>query len=62
MLGLFAGAESFQDIPVSLPEIESESPVIIRVCPESGKGVVVNGYVYFDREKGINCTTSVGAA
>ncbi len=50
------------EIPVNLPQIESDAPIIIRLCPEwkSHKIYQVGGEVYFNKEKGMNCTPGGG--
>jgi hypothetical protein len=54
------------EIPVNLPEVESKTPIIIRVCPEdlpdgkSNKGYWEDGYLYFSKEKAINCSQDGG--
>ena len=62
------------DVPVMVPEAESDSPIIIRLCPKvhvreecdgswnlySEKGYQENGYLYFSKEKAMNCTIGGG--
>jgi hypothetical protein len=52
----------FPEIPVNVPQVESEVPIIIRLCPEwrSGQGYVENGNLYFSKEKAVNCTPGGG--
>lgn len=58
-------SEYLKEIPVNMPKVESETPIIIRICPEisiNGKGIFYqeNGYIYFSKEKAINCVTEGG--
>lgn len=57
-------SEYLEEIPVDLPQTESESPIIIRVCPDwqSGRGNLENGDVYFSKEKATNCTPGGGSS
>lgn len=53
------------DIPVHLPEVESGTPIIIRLCPQSLPGNRVRGYredgnIYFSSKKAMNCTPGGG--
>jgi len=52
----------FDEIPVNLPEVKSDSPIIIRVCPEwePGKGYLEGGQLYFSKEMAMNCTPGGG--
>ena len=51
-----------EEAPVDLPEVQSDSPIIIRVCPEFGqKSYQENGYRYFSKEKAVNCSVGGGA-
>jgi hypothetical protein len=66
MLGL-AGVESYEkvsgsreEIPVNVPQVQSNSPIIIKLCPETGKSYVEDGNIYFNKEKEINCTPGGG--
>ena len=50
----------WDEVPVNLPEVESETPIIIRLCPESlpgnrVRGYQENGHLYFSQEKAMNC-------
>lgn len=55
-------------VPVKLPEVESETPIVVRICPEFRfRGRDFNGYrennnIYFSKEKGMNCTPGGGGA
>ncbi len=50
------------EIPVDLPTVESETPIMIRLCPawESGKEYFDDGRIYFSEEKAMNCTPGGG--
>lgn len=50
------------EIPVDLPTVESETPIMIRLCPEweSGKEYFDDGQIYFSKEKAMNCTPGGG--
>jgi hypothetical protein len=50
------------EVEIKIPEVESNTPIIIRVCPEpeSGKYFLENGWLYFSKEKAINCTHGGG--
>ena len=65
MLGLSAVrlVGYFEEIPVKVPAIESTTPIIIRLCPEFGsrRGYLEDGYLYFSKEKGMNCTPGGGS-
>lgn len=51
-----------EEIPVNLPKVESDSPIIIRLCPEiiigkkGNKFYQEDGKIYFSKEKAVNCT------
>lgn len=61
-------SEHLEEIPVNLPKVESDTPIIIRLCPElftNGKRNKVyeeNGLRYFSKEKAVNCTPGGGGA
>lgn len=60
-------ADYWDEIPVQLPDIESETPIIIRICPERLPGNRVRGYgengnIYFSKEKALNCTAGGGGS
>ena len=69
-------AAHFDEVPVVLPDVRSDSPIIIRVCPEiqgregygrswnvySEKGYQEHGKLYFNEEKAMNCTPGGGGA
>jgi hypothetical protein len=57
-------SEYLEEIPVKVPVVESATPIIIRLCPdlESRKFYKENGYVYFNKEKGVNCNIGSGGA
>lgn len=66
---IYAGlSEYLKVIPVNLPKVESESPIIIRVCHESfaygkkDKHYYENGYIYFSQEKAMNCAIDIGSS
>jgi hypothetical protein len=55
----------WDEVPVNLPEVESQTPIIIRLCPEYLPGNRVRGYrehgeIYFSKEKAIKCTPGGG--
>ncbi len=60
-------SEYLEEIPVNVPKVESDTPIIIRICPErldNGKiikGYQEDGYLYFSKEKGILCTQGGGS-
>jgi hypothetical protein len=64
MLGLAAVRvwDYFDDVYVNVPKVESDTPIIIRICPEweTGKGYVEAGDLYFSQEKAIECTPGGG--
>jgi hypothetical protein len=51
-------------VPIKLPQIESTSPIIMRLCPDMGTGkfYLENGNLYFNKEKGIDCTPGGGGS
>jgi hypothetical protein len=55
-------AAYLEEVPVDAPKVESEAPIMIRVCrePGSAKEYRENGYQYFSKEKSVNCTTGGG--
>jgi hypothetical protein len=57
-------SEYFEEIPVDLPTVESETPILIRLCPErdARQGYYEKGHIYFSKEKAINCTPGGGGA
>ncbi len=61
-------SEYLTEIPVNLPKVESNTPIIIRVCHEpfvfgkKDKNYYENGYIYFSKEKAISCKIDVGAS
>ncbi len=53
-------ADYFEEIPVDLPQVNSDSPIIIRVCPDwrsSRKGYEEEGSDFFEE---INCIPGGG--
>ncbi len=52
------------EIPINLPKVQSDTPIIIRLCPDekSNKGYWEGGYLYFSKEKAINCSQGGGGA
>jgi hypothetical protein len=52
------------DVPVNVPEVESTTPIIIRLCPEweTTKGYWEDGNLYFSTEKAMNCAAGGGAS
>jgi hypothetical protein len=60
--------EYFKEIPVNLPKVETETPIIIRVCRnpfvfiKKDKNYYENGYIYFSKEKDMNCKIDVGTS
>lgn len=60
-------SEYLKEIPVNVPKVESETPIIIRLCPEPfvygkrNKHYQENGYIYFSKEKAINCSHGGGS-
>lgn len=60
--------EYSKEIPVNVPKIESDTPIITRLCPEpfvygkKDKHYYENGHIYFSKEKAINCKIDVGAS
>lgn len=67
-LGLAAASVSnwyLQEVYVRVPEVKSDTPIIIRLCPDEalGKGYWEDGYIYFSKEKAVNCViNSLGAS
>ncbi len=61
-------SEYSEEIPVNVPKVESDTPIIIRLCPELSNGEKRNkfyqedGYIYFSKEKAINCSQGGGGA
>lgn len=59
-------SDYLEEIPVNLPKVEADTPIIIRLCPElstrekRNKFYQENGYIYFSEEKAINCTPEGG--
>ncbi len=55
-----------EEIPVNLPKVESDSPIIIRLCPEiiigkkGNKFYQEDGKIYFSKEKAVNCSKGGG--
>ena len=50
-----------EEISVDMPKVQSDTPIIIRLCPEQGKkSYQENGYTYFSKEKTVNCTQGGG--
>ena len=61
-------SERSEEIPVSMPKVESDTPIIIRICPDKtptngqkSKGYWENGYLYFSKEKAIDCSRGGGS-
>lgn len=53
------------EIPVDVPKVDSDTPIIIRLCPEfelgkRSKFYLEHGNIYFSKEKAINCTPGGG--
>lgn len=67
MVSIFARLSGYLDeIPVKTPQIESDTPIIIRLCPEfpsekRNKLYRENGHIYFSKEKAIDCFQGGGA-
>ena len=67
ILSIYARLSGYIDeIPVDVPKVDSDTPIIIRLCPDLGpakgnKFYLENGYVYFSKEKAVNCVL-VGAS
>ncbi len=62
-------SEQSEEISVDVPKVESDTPIIIRICPDEtpingqkSKGYWENGYIYFSKEKAINCSQGGGVA
>jgi hypothetical protein len=61
-------SEYLEEIPVNVPKVKSDTPIIIRLCPELSTGEKRNkfyqedGYIYFSKEKAINCSQGGGGA
>ena len=55
-------SDYFNEVPVDVPMVESETPIMIRLCPEweSGKEYFDEGQIYFSKEKAMNCTSGGG--
>jgi len=59
-------SEYLQVIPVNVPKVESNTPIIIRLCPEPfvygkrNKHYLENGNLYFSKEKALDCTPGGG--
>jgi hypothetical protein len=59
-------SEYLKEIPVNVPKVETENPIIIRVCHEpfvygkKDKHYHENGYIYFSKEKAMNCNQDGG--
>ena len=53
---------SLDEIPVKVPEVDSDTPIIIRLCPEleSGKFYFEDGKIYFSKERAMNCVQGGG--
>jgi hypothetical protein len=58
-----------EKIPVNVPKVESDTPIIIRLCPEIlTSGQIIKGYqedggyIYFSKEKAMNCSQAGGGA
>ena len=55
------------EIPVNLPKVESDSLIIVRLCPEfpidkkGNKFYQENGHIYFSKEKALDCNPGGGA-
>jgi hypothetical protein len=61
---MVVGSGHLNEVPVPVPEVESDTPIIIRLCPdeESGQGYQENGNLYFSKEKIMNCVISTDAS
>ena len=68
ILSIYARLSGYIDeIPVDVPKVDSDTPIIIRLCPDLGpakgnKFYLENGYVYFSKEKAVNCVLGGGGA
>ena len=60
-------SEYLKEIPVNLPKVESKTPIIIRLCPESfvygigSKYYREKGKIYFSEEKALDCNAGGGS-
>lgn len=67
IVSIYARLSGYLDeVPVNLPEVESNTPIIIRICPEfpsekRNKLYREDGHIYFSKEKAIDCFQSGGA-
>lgn len=57
-------AAYLEEVPVDVPKIQSDSPIMIRVCREPGSEneYFEGGQVYFGKEKAVNCNLKGGGA
>lgn len=65
ILNIYARLSGYlEEIPVNVPKIESDTPIIIVLCPElpakRNKIYEINGNMYFSKEKAINCLIGGG--
>lgn len=62
VVSIYARLSGYLDeVPVDVPKVQSDTPIIIRLCPEYGrKSYQENGYKYFSKEKAVNCSAGGG--
>jgi hypothetical protein len=66
MVSIYARLSGYlSEVPVNIPQIESATPIIIRLCPELTEGkrnkfYREDGDIYFSKEKAIKYTPSGG--
>ena len=55
-------ADYLEEGPVKVPEVQSDGPIMIRVCRERGssKEYYEKGHLYFSKEKAVRCNLGGG--
>ena len=68
ILSIYTRSAGYLDeIPVNVPKVDSDTPIIIRLCPDldpvgANKFYLDNGRIYFSKEKAVNCVLDMGSA
>jgi len=66
ILSIYTRVSGYLDeIPIDVPKVDSDMPIIIRLCPDldpvkKNKFYREGDWIYFSKEKAMNCTPGGG--
>ena len=66
ILSIYTRVSGYLDeIPIDVPKVDSDTPIIIRLCPDldpakGNKFYLEDGKAYFSKEKAMNCVLDNG--